>query len=185
MAAIISTFEKFSPILTIAAMLATASSAPARASELDSNPVVEARMTGSTPCVSLVGNTLDLRVLAGGSDIVSLDAGVAIGNGGGEVTLYVALGSQTGERPVSVTFESASDVVGIGDSQNSATLIPNSSLQPVVGSFPFVAGRDVEVIVYSPESNGQHANTMADPPPDLGASNKAVLRPVSTCPRVQ
>jgi hypothetical protein len=170
--------------LMLASLLALSSGNPASASELDSNPIGDARMTGSTPCVSLSGNTLDLRVLAAGSDIISTDANVAIGNGDGEVTLLVALGSQTGDRPVSVVFESPSDALGFQDSQNATLLSPNSSLAPVFGSFPFALGRDVTVTSYSPESNGQHAFTMADPP-DLGASNKAVLRPVSTCPRVQ
>lgn len=164
---------KASQVAIVVALLALSGGARAESTQ-SSDADADAAMAAPVPCVSLVSNTLDLRILADASDIWAADAHASIVGSRDEVTLLVAVSS--GKVPMSFSFETVDESVSILDARgNQLDLAPSSSLSPVSAMFTLVDDEPFSVIATSKPSDVSPTK-----PP---GSNKAVLKPVSTCPR--
>jgi hypothetical protein len=156
---------QFGPaFLVVVAMLG--SSSAARASE-----------TGQ--CVTLgSNNALDLRVTADGA-ILSVDGNRDIGGSSGQVTLYVALGTgapRSGTLTVNVQVDNAEAVTRLRDSFTDLYIAPSTTTTVV---FPFTLDRTFDVLVGS--ETAAFAYVAAYTP--VVPSNRAVIKPVATCPK--
>jgi hypothetical protein len=131
-------------------------------------------MADTIKCVSLVGETLDLTIEQDAADIRSDDAGVSIRSTDGEVTLLVAVGTSSGKTPVSVTFKPGVDTLTFSDTRDNVLQLRSEGPdKPVQASFSFTSGALVTITARSA------ALDKLRPP----TTSKAVLKPVTTCPR--
>lgn len=159
--------------LVFIASLLVGVSAGARAAEPEP---VEAAMSDTVLCVEIPDGKLDLRVLANVSDIWSYDGNTSIGNSQGEVTLYVVTSKSL---VISARFDELTDKAKVVDSNGGeAWLVPATTRDPVSTVVPVVTGGS---ITFSALSGGTAQLAMIPPKP-VGNSNKAVIKPVSTCP---
>jgi hypothetical protein len=131
----------------------------------------------SVRCVSLADGVLDLRVMADVIDVWSLDANASVGGSKGEVTLYVVSSAPT--LTISVLFAKLGDKATITDAQGGVTtLTPATMRDAVTATVPLAVGKPIEFVAVS---NGSTPASVPNPKP-VGASNKAVIKPVTTCP---
>jgi hypothetical protein len=165
-----SSLGKTSPLLIIAGALALSGSAPASASEPD------AAMAETIPCVSVVSNTLDLQILQATSDVWLLDIGKSINSEDGSVSLQVATGGTATTLSMIFNFQSLAEQASVRDSGgNEVQVVPDSSMSPIPITVSLVDEKPLTILATS--------STPAGPNKPPG-SNKAVLQPVKTCPRV-
>jgi hypothetical protein len=127
------------------------------------DPVAE---VASTQCVTLTDGVLDLRVTADASDVWSIDGNLSVGGSTGEVTLQVA--SSSPALTVRVWFQKLSDTAKIIDEKGVQTmLVPTSTRSAVEATVS-----ENLFTLFAAEA------TTINP----GATNKAVIKRVTTCP---
>jgi hypothetical protein len=164
-----------SQVMIVVAILGIVVGAPARASEptpRDQDPLVEELL--ETKCVEL-DRTLELRIPKSATDVWSYDANAWIGNSRGDVTLLVAIGDQSGSIPLIIGFETQDEFVTLTDGRGTdIRLIPNGKLEPVVAAMNFVVDEPFTITATSNVEVG---------PKKPPSSNKAILKPVTGCPR--
>jgi hypothetical protein len=158
-------------LVTASASTASASTASASTSDDSARP--------SARCIPLTDGVLDLRILANVTDVWSLDANASIGGSKGEVTLYVVSGSPT--LTVSLQFDKLSDKTIITDADGKVTtLIPITTRDAVSTTASIAEGKTLEILALG--RDGAAAAMIPGDPKPVGASNKAVIKPVTTCP---
>jgi hypothetical protein len=173
MFSLFSMFSMFSGVeatrAMIVAVLALSGGSPERL------PVPEAAMIETTPCVSMLGgNKLDLEISKDATDIRSLDANTSILSSSGAVSLWVAAASGS-TIPISVRFAATTDSVSIrGPDGTGVVLNPPTSLEPVTTLFTIVGDGNITITASSDSSTRER---------NPATSNKAVLKPVTSCPR--
>lgn len=142
----------------------------------DSNPVPDVAMAPQTPCMSIVGNPLDLKILAYAADVWSFDNNASIASTAGDVSLLIATGGKVSNVGVTLTFETLNESVKIRDERgNEIQMAPDSSMEPISTVFTLADDGIITVLANSRESIAPNK------PP---GSKKAILKPVTTCPRV-
>jgi hypothetical protein len=134
-------------------------------------PDASAAAMASLPCVSMAdlefSYTTGLR-LAG--------TGTPIGSPDGEPSLLVAVGLAVDLKvPIRISFARTDESVQISNgSGTSITLAPKPSLEPVSTTVPVMGSMYISIV------GNSSTNQVHKPPPPA----KAVLKPVTTCPRV-
>lgn len=163
----------------VAASASTASASTASTSTVSASTSDDPARP-SARCISLTDGVLDLRILANVTDVWSLDANASIGGSKGEVTLYVVSGSPT--LTVSLQFDKLSDKTVITDADGKVTTqIPITTRDAVSTTVSIAEGKTLEILALGRDGAAAAAMIPGDPKP-VGASNKAVIKPVTTCP---
>jgi hypothetical protein len=142
------------------------------------DPVVEAASSGPIRCVTLADGVLDLRVTADVSDVWSLDANASVGGSDGNVTLYVVSASPIDTLTVKVLFLKLSDSAKITNSNGvETTLTPISTRDPVQRTVALAEEQSFTLLATATTST-----PAVTAPGPIGATNKAVIKRVKTCP---
>jgi hypothetical protein len=157
-------------------------SEPLAAADAQEDVGEDLRPSGPVRCVNLTDGVLDLRILANASDVWSTDANVSIGGSEGEATLYVVSSGTT--LTVSVLFLELSDQATITDALGVVRkLKPITTANPVVTTISVAPDKPIDLAVLGSGGGASTAMAMIPPKdPPVGASNRAVIKPVITCP---